>query len=78
MLGGAELAEQTGTVLCVPVPSPPTGTVPVYFGAPDVGEFMPPGSFLEGSKQQRDELRRRMVKAHEDIPAYLSFHAWRR
>lgn len=59
--------------------SPPTaGTVPVYFGAADIAEFLPPESFLDGSKLHREDLYTRMVKADRDMPAYLNLHAWRR
>ncbi|RZS02556.1 hypothetical protein BHM03_00032620 [Ensete ventricosum] len=55
------------------------GSVPVYFGAPDVESFVPPHSVIDGSKFRSVEELATYVKAVADDPvAYSEYHAWRR
>lgn len=55
------------------------GAVPIYFGAPNVWDFVPPNSIIDGSKFSSMEELASYVKAVADDPvAYAEFHAWRR
>ncbi|CAI5524790.1 unnamed protein product [Closterium sp. Naga37s-1] len=54
------------------------GSVPIYYGAPDVGEFAPPESFMEGGKESQESIVRRVHAMRSNAAAYLSLHAWRR
>ncbi|WOL15059.1 alpha-(1,4)-fucosyltransferase-like [Canna indica] len=55
------------------------GAVPIYFGAPDVANFVPPHSIIDGSKFNSVEELAAYVKAVADDPiAYAEYHAWRR
>ncbi|XP_020595241.1 alpha-(1,4)-fucosyltransferase-like, partial [Phalaenopsis equestris] len=55
------------------------GAVPIYFGAPNVWDFVPPNSIIDGSKFRSMEELASYVKAVADDPvAYAEFHAWRR
>ncbi|XP_072950402.1 alpha-(1,4)-fucosyltransferase-like [Typha angustifolia] len=55
------------------------GSVPIYFGAPDVADFVPPNSIIDGSKfGSLEELAAYVKKVAEDPVAYAEFHAWRR
>ncbi|PKA62516.1 Alpha-(1,4)-fucosyltransferase [Apostasia shenzhenica] len=55
------------------------GTVPIYFGAPNVWDFVPPNSIVDGSKFKSLEELASYVKAVAGDPvAYAEFHAWRR
>ncbi|XP_078150396.1 alpha-(1,4)-fucosyltransferase-like [Carex rostrata] len=55
------------------------GSVPIYFGAPNVWEFVPPNSIIDGSKfGSVEELANYVKKVGEDPVAYAEFHAWRR
>ncbi|KAG9444131.1 hypothetical protein H6P81_015471 [Aristolochia fimbriata] len=55
------------------------GSVPIYFGAPNVWDFVPPNSIIDGSKFSSLEELALYVKAVANDPvAYAEFHAWRR
>ncbi|KAJ6807218.1 alpha-(1,4)-fucosyltransferase [Iris pallida] len=55
------------------------GSVPIYFGAPNVWDFVPPNSIIDGSQFSSLEELASYVKAVADDPvAYAEFHAWRR
>lgn len=55
------------------------GAVPIYFGAPNVWEFVPPNSIIDGSKFSSLEELASYVKALANDPvAYSEYHAWRR
>ncbi|XP_078173101.1 alpha-(1,4)-fucosyltransferase-like [Carex rostrata] len=55
------------------------GSVPIYFGAPNVWDFVPPNSIIDASKFESVEKLAEYVKAvAEDPVAYAEFHAWRR
>ncbi|KAG1369865.1 alpha-(1,4)-fucosyltransferase [Cocos nucifera] len=55
------------------------GAVPIYFGAPNVWDFVPPNSIIDGSKFSSLEKLASYVKALADDPiAYAEYHAWRR
>ncbi|OAY79377.1 alpha-(1,4)-fucosyltransferase [Ananas comosus] len=55
------------------------GAVPIYFGAPNVWDFVPPNSIIDGSKFKSIEELASYVKALADDPiAYAEYHAWRR
>lgn len=56
-----------------------SGAVPIYFGAPNVWDFVPPNSVIEGSKFSSLEELASYVKAVANDPvAYAEYHAWRR
>lgn len=56
-----------------------SGAVPIYFGAPNVWDFVPPNSIIDGSKFSSLEELASYVKALADDPvAYAEYHAWRR
>ncbi|CAI9114823.1 OLC1v1015631C1 [Oldenlandia corymbosa var. corymbosa] len=55
------------------------GAVPIYFGAPNVWDFVPPHSIIDGSKFSSLEELASYVKALANDPvAYAEYHAWRR
>ncbi|CAI5512771.1 unnamed protein product [Closterium sp. Naga37s-1] len=54
------------------------GSVPIYYGAPDVGEFAPPESFMEGGAESEESIVQRVHAMRSNATAYLSLHAWRR
>ena len=54
------------------------GSVPVYFGAPDVEVMVPPGSYIDGSKLSVSELRRLIESLRDNTTAYMDYLAWRR
>lgn len=56
-----------------------SGAVPIYFGAPNVWDFVPPHSIIDGTKFGSMEELASFVKAVADDPvAYAEYHAWRR
>ena len=54
------------------------GTVPIYFGAPDVEVMAPPGSYIDGSRLSGSELRRLIESLRDNTTAYMNYLAWRR
>ncbi|KAF5780408.1 putative glycoprotein 3-alpha-L-fucosyltransferase [Helianthus annuus] len=56
-----------------------SGAVPIYFGAPNVMDFVPPHSIIDGTKFKSMEELADYVKALANDPvAYAEYHAWRR
>ncbi|KAL8217772.1 hypothetical protein R6Q57_021145 [Mikania cordata] len=56
-----------------------SGAVPIYFGAPNVMDFVPPHSIIDGSKYKSMRELAEYVKALANDPiAYAEYHAWRR
>nr|CAC44377.1 GDP-Fuc:Gal-beta-1,3GlcNAc-R alpha1,4-fucosyltransferase [Beta vulgaris] len=56
-----------------------SGAVPIYFGAPNVWDFVPPHSIIDGSKFSSLEELASYIKALANDPvAYAEYHAWRR
>ncbi|KAE8679225.1 Alpha-(1,4)-fucosyltransferase [Hibiscus syriacus] len=56
-----------------------SGAVPIYFGAPNVLDFVPPYSIIDGTKFSSMEELASYVKAIANDPvAYAEYHAWRR
>nr|AAS59563.1 alpha 1,4-fucosyltransferase [Medicago truncatula] len=56
-----------------------SGAVPIYFGAPNVMDFVPPHSIIDGRKFKSVEELASYVKAVANDPvAYAEYHAWRR
>ncbi|ONK58063.1 uncharacterized protein A4U43_C09F7730 [Asparagus officinalis] len=56
-----------------------SGSVPIYFGAPNVWDFVPPNSIIDGSKfSSIEELSSYVKSVANDPVAYAEFHAWRR
>ncbi|CAI9282091.1 unnamed protein product [Lactuca saligna] len=56
-----------------------SGAVPIYFGAPNVMDFVPPHSIIDGSKFKSMEELADYVKALANDPVgYAEYHAWRR
>lgn len=56
-----------------------SGAVPIYFGAPNVWDFVPPNSIIDGTKFSSIEELASYVKALANDPvAYAEYHAWRR
>ncbi|CAL0300661.1 unnamed protein product [Lupinus luteus] len=56
-----------------------SGAVPIYFGAPNVMDFVPPHSIIDGRKFSSLEELASYVKALANDPvAYAEYHAWRR
>ncbi|KAL7176568.1 hypothetical protein ACSBR2_029991 [Camellia fascicularis] len=56
-----------------------SGAVPIYFGAPNVWDFVPPHSIIDGTKFSSMEELATYVKALANDPvAYAEYHAWRR
>ena len=55
------------------------GAVPIYFGAPNVHDFVPPHSIIDGSKfASMQKLANYVKKVAADPVLYAEFHAWRR
>lgn len=55
------------------------GSVPIYFGAPNVWDFIPPNSVIDASKFSSLKELASYVKALANDPvAYAEYHAWRR
>lgn len=55
------------------------GAVPIYFGAPNVMDFVPPHSIIDGNKFSSMEELATFVKSLANDPvAYAEYHAWRR
>ncbi|OVA01533.1 Glycosyl transferase [Macleaya cordata] len=55
------------------------GAIPIYFGAPNVLDFVPPHSIIDGTKFSSMEELASYVKALANDPvAYAEYHAWRR
>ncbi|KAL5845970.1 hypothetical protein ACOSQ3_009494 [Xanthoceras sorbifolium] len=56
-----------------------SGAIPIYFGAPNVWDFIPPHSIIDGTKFSSMEELASYVKALANNPvAYAEYHAWRR
>ncbi|XP_030468101.2 alpha-(1,4)-fucosyltransferase isoform X1 [Syzygium oleosum] len=56
-----------------------SGAVPIYFGAPNVMDFVPPHSIIDGNKFSSLEELATFVKSLANDPvAYAEYHAWRR
>ncbi|KAF9661619.1 hypothetical protein SADUNF_Sadunf19G0087700 [Salix dunnii] len=56
-----------------------SGSVPIYFGAPNVLEFVPPHSIIDGNKfKSMEELASYVKNIANDPVAYAEYHAWRR
>ncbi|XP_065008567.1 alpha-(1,4)-fucosyltransferase-like [Musa acuminata AAA Group] len=56
-----------------------SGAVPIYFGAPNVWDFVPPNSIIDGSKfSSLEELASYVKELADDPIAYAEYHAWRR
>lgn len=52
------------------------GSVPIYFGAPNVWDFVPPNSIIDGSKfSSMEELASYVKEVADDPIAYAEFHA---
>lgn len=55
------------------------GSVPIYFGAPNVWDFVPPNSIIDASKFSSLRKLASYVKTLANDPvAYAEYHAWRR
>ncbi|GJP86270.1 hypothetical protein CLOP_g16314 [Closterium sp. NIES-67] len=54
------------------------GSVPIYYGAPDVSAFAPPDSFIDGRAESEESILRRVQAMRSNATAYLGYHAWRR
>ncbi|KAL8459661.1 hypothetical protein ACS0TY_036122 [Phlomoides rotata] len=56
-----------------------SGSVPIYFGAPNVWDFVPPHSIIDGTKFNSMEQLASYIKSLANDPvAYAEYHAWRR
>ncbi|XP_052203211.1 alpha-(1,4)-fucosyltransferase [Diospyros lotus] len=56
-----------------------SGSVPIYFGAPNVWDFVPPHSIIDGAKfSSMGELASYVKALANDPVAYAEYHAWRR
>lgn len=56
-----------------------SGAVPIYFGAPNVRDFVPPHSIINGNEFSSLQELASYVKALANDPvAYAEYHAWRR
>ncbi|XP_065011351.1 alpha-(1,4)-fucosyltransferase-like [Musa acuminata AAA Group] len=56
-----------------------SGAVPIYFGAPNVWDFVPPHSIIDGSKfSSLEELASYVKELADDPIAYAEYHSWRR
>ncbi|KAL1564809.1 GDP-fucose protein O-fucosyltransferase 2 [Salvia divinorum] len=56
-----------------------SGAVPIYFGAPNVWDFIPPHSIIDGTQFSSIEQLASYVKSLASDPvAYAEYHAWRR
>ncbi|XP_039171138.1 alpha-(1,4)-fucosyltransferase-like isoform X2 [Eucalyptus grandis] len=55
------------------------GAVPIYFGAPNVMDFVPPHSIIDGNKfSSMEELATFVKSLANDLVPYAEYHAWRR
>ncbi|KAG0600277.1 hypothetical protein M758_11G021000 [Ceratodon purpureus] len=55
------------------------GSVPIYFGAPNVLDFVPPNSIIEGFKfESLQKLAEYVQRVGNDPVLYAQYHAWRR
>lgn len=55
------------------------GAVPIYFGAPNVLDFVPPNSVIDGfSYGTMEDLAAYVKQVAEDPAQYAEYHAWRR
>eukprot|EP00250_Pteridium_aquilinum_P009027 c18393_g1_i1 orf=514-1758(-) len=55
------------------------GAIPIYFGAPNVWDLVPPNSIIDGSKFKSLESLAAYVKQVASDPVlYAGYHAWRR
>lgn len=55
------------------------GAIPIYFGAPNVRDFVPPHSFIDGYQFQNiQELADYVKKVAADPLLYAEYHGWRR
>lgn len=55
------------------------GTVPIYFGAPNVLDLVPPNSIILASDfNSTEELAAYVKEVANDSVLYAEFHAWRR
>ncbi|KAF6147899.1 hypothetical protein GIB67_014479 [Kingdonia uniflora] len=56
-----------------------SGAIPIYFGAPNVWDFVPPYSIIDGTKfSSMEELASYVKTLSNDPVAYAEYHAWRR
>ncbi|GFY85465.1 fucosyltransferase 13 [Actinidia rufa] len=56
-----------------------SGAIPIYFGAQNVWDFVPPHSIIDGTKFTSMDALAAYVKALANDPvAYAEYHAWRR
>ncbi|XP_071710759.1 alpha-(1,4)-fucosyltransferase [Rutidosis leptorrhynchoides] len=56
-----------------------SGAIPIYFGAPNVMDFVPPHSIIDGTKfKSIDELVEYVKALANDPIGYAEYHAWRR
>ncbi|GLT52197.1 hypothetical protein SLA2020_255500 [Shorea laevis] len=56
-----------------------SGAVPIYFGAPNVMDFVPPHSIIDGTKfSSMEELASYVKDLANNSVAYAEYHAWRR
>jgi len=56
-----------------------SGAVPIYFGAPNVLDFVPPHSIIDGTKfSSKEELASYLRNLANDPVAYAEYHAWGR
>ena len=55
------------------------GAIPIYFGAPNVLDLVPPGSIIQGSKfKTMEKLAEYVKRVASDPVLYAGYHAWRR
>ncbi|KAL7156101.1 hypothetical protein ABFS83_03G120300 [Erythranthe nasuta] len=56
-----------------------SGAVPIYFGAPNVWDFVPPHSIIDGTQfSSMVQLASYIKSLANDPVAYAEYHAWRR
>lgn len=56
-----------------------SGAVPIYFGAPNVWDFVPPHSIIDGTQfSSMVQLASYIKSLATDPVAYAEYHAWRR
>ncbi|KAL2231872.1 alpha-(1,4)-fucosyltransferase [Sesamum indicum] len=56
-----------------------SGAVPIYFGAPNVWDFVPPHSIIDGTQfSSMAQLASYIKSLANDPVAYAEYHAWRR
>lgn len=55
------------------------GAIPIYFGAPNVWDLVPPNSIIDGSKfETLENLAAYIKRVAADPVLYAGYHAWRR